>query len=745
MRSCRRGRGLCPSSRRGRAASRQVALAYLSLVWWTLAACAVAPPAEPEDEHTVAGPTWDARRLGYLERVTREPDPTRILTTVAVAARARLDPGYEAPAGIVGAHAWDAKLDKIAALRDTADFDVADLLWAWYGARSSPVAVPDLWPRVRESLLGFKYWYSDPTPPGREDGMWYWSENHQALFHADEYLAGQAFPDENFGVTGWTGAQHQARAAGLLARWMELRERFGFFEFHSNVYYAEDLRALLSLVEWADDPALRRRAQALVDRMALDLALGTFRGAFGMPHGRSYKKDKMTSLDEDTWDAVRLLFDTATYGYQASLDGTAVRFAASERYRLPRALMHVAQEAGPMTSVQRMGIPLDEHEPIDPQRPPVAPYGLDYLSEEDLPIWWSMGALTVWQTLPLTLDVLERYGLWEQPLFAPFAAAKPLLEGDRATSQTLARELAWSVSMGLLSQVTTVAYRTPDYMLATAVDFRPGARGHQQHSWQATLDARAIVFTTHPATPPADSTSWRDDPQPGAWTGSASLPRSAQWRNVAVHIYAPQYEPLPAPLDAVTAYEPYTHAYFPQDRFDEVVRAGRWTFGRLDDGYVGLWSWREPRWVAYDPARQATDGMTAPFELRAEGGPDDVWVVECGRAQGWGDFAAFQAALVAREPTVTPLEGAALPEGVERGPVFDVAYDSPSVGLVRFGWVGPLTVAGEERPLGAGARFDNPWTDAPFDGEQVRVTDPQGGDTLVLDRRQGGRRFEASL
>jgi len=710
-----------------------------------LAACSEPRPSPGEDAQTVAGPTWDARRLAYLERSTRAPDPARILTSVAVTARARLDLGYEVPVGLVDAHAWDAKLEKIQALRDTADFDVADLLWAWHGARSSPVVVDELWPRVREALLGFKYWYSDPTPPGREDGMWYWSENHQVLFHADEYLAGQAFPEEVFAVTGWTGAQHQARAARLLARWMDLRERFGFFEFHSNVYYAEDLRALLSLVEWADDPALRRRAEGLVDRMALDLALGTFRGAFGMPHGRSYKKDKMTSLDEDTWDAVRLLFDASTYDYQASLDGTAVRLAASERYRLPRAIQHIAQASAPSWSTQRMGIPLDEREPMDPQHPPVAAYGLDYLDEEDLPVWWSMGALTVWQTLPLTLDVLDRYDLWEQPLFEPFAAAKPLLGGDPATSQALARELAWSVSMGLLSQVTTVAYRTPDYMLATAVDFRPGARGHQQHAWQATLDAQAIVFTTHPATPPADSTAWRDDPQPGAWTGSASLPRSAQWRNVAIHLYAPQYGPMPAPLDVVTSYEPYTHAYFPQDRFDEVARAGRWTFGRLGAGFVGLWSWREPRWVTYDPARQATDGMTSPFELRAEGGPDNVWVVECGRAADWGDFAAFQAALGGREPVVTPREGEALPDGVERGPVFDIVYDSPSVGRVTFGWLGPFTVDGVERPLAGGPRFDSAWTDAPFDGQRVRVVDPLGGDTLVLDRGEaGGRRFEAA-
>ena len=64
--------------------------------------------------------------------------------------------------------------------------------------------------RIRASLLEFKMWFTDPTPaqpdpaePERDwDDSYYWSENHQILFHTIEYLAGQRFPGAVRGVWG---------------------------------------------------------------------------------------------------------------------------------------------------------------------------------------------------------------------------------------------------------------------------------------------------------------------------------------------------------------------------------------------------------------------------------------------------------------------------------------------------------------------------------------------------------------
>ncbi|HYD48014.1 MAG TPA: hypothetical protein VEB21_06695, partial [Terriglobales bacterium] len=311
--------------------------------------------------------------------------------------------------------------------------------------------------------------------------------------------------------------------------------------------------------------------------------------------------------------------------------------------------------------------------------------------------------------------------LWEAPQFADFAPLRPLTS-DVPFAQNVAISTARMLSFALLEQVNTYTHKTPDFMLSSALDYRKGSFASQVHSWQATFDANAIVFTTHPFRPPLQSLVWSEDTETGSyWTGEASMPRTAQHQNVAVHIYAPQYPPTNSFPATFFRYERYTHAYFPQDHFDEVTQRpassqGTWTFGRNDGGYVALYSYRPVEWISYDPTLYATNGMVLPFDLRANGGPNNVWVVECARAQDWPSFAAFQDAVAAAEIAVTPL-------GVvgRFNTAFDVAYASPSQGLVTFGWNSSLTVAGSEVPQSDFPRFDNPFSQTEFNTQQASI------------------------
>ena len=78
-----------------------------------------------------------------------------------------------------------------------------------------------------------------------------------------------------------------------------------------------------------------------------------------------------------------------------------------------------------------------------------------------------------------------------------------------------------------------------------------------------------------PATSPGRATGGSTPTCTGSGTGT--MPRSAQQGAAAIHLYAPQFAaPGPGPLEAF-AYLPYTHAYFPTERFDEVRQVGGWT------------------------------------------------------------------------------------------------------------------------------------------------------------------------
>jgi len=679
------------------------------------------------------------RSLDYLRYATAGFSPSDSLNIIAHLERERIDPPYRAPRGAVPTDTFDASFVFMDTLQDTRDFRALYMLNLLLGYGGHEVLPATLWQGIEDALARFKYWYTHPTPEGLRDDSYYWTENHQAIYWTIQYLMGQEFPDRPLSTDGRPGREHLEEARASLMRWFEHRARWGFFEWHSNVYYQKDLTPLLTLVEYADDEEIRTKAASILDILLFDMALHTHRGAFGTTHGRSYKKDKMTSLDDDTWNGVKLLFDESTYDYQSRGAPDAVLLARAQHYRMPEAILRVAKSKEPITDRERMSLPINEKGPVVLN--PEAPFGLTF-GEEDLDVWWGMSGLLLWQVVPTTVEVFNRYNLWETALFRDFAADLQPLSGNIPVAQSLAASRSNLLAFATLKEVNTYTHRTRDYMLSSALDYRKGAFASQVHAWQATLDANAVVFTTHPFRPPLQSTVWRDDEETGSyWTGEASMPRSAQHENVGVHIYVPQYAASnPAPF-TFFRYQNYTHAYFPQDHFDEVVQVpatpeGTWTLGKLGSGYVALYSYRPVEWIVYDPTVIATNGMLKPFDLRANGGPNNVWVVECGSEAEWGSFAAFRDAIADARVDVTP-----------KGPLtavstqFDVAYQSPSQGLVEFGWERPFAVAGAEVPQSDFLRFDNPFSQTEYNTQQTTIE--ADGFRIELDLEAGTRQILA--
>lgn len=651
------------------------------------------------------------RKLDWLRRETRQFRPEYPANALAHLTRKRLEPGYTPP-GAIPLDAWDKAIVKMDALEDGRDFTALALVAIAYGFEGE--LSPELRQKVDAALARFKFWYTDAVNPPRPDSSYYWTENHQALYHTIEYLVGSRHAGAPIGTDGRLGSEHAKDASTRLLAWLEHRLRFGFAEWHSNVYYQKDITPMLALVEHAPDESIRARAAMVLDLLLFDLALHTEKDAFGVTHGRSNKKDKMTSTDEDTWDITKLLFGQSRYDYGDFDDGAAA-LAANTKYVYPEILRRIAADPGPTVDRERLSLPIQETAPDDGR--PIAAYGLTY-EHDRLMTWWGIGALTTYPIVPLTLAEFDKYDLWDNESFAQLASVRQLASSPQFV-QNLSSSSFQMLNFGLLSEVDTYTYRNADVMLSSAVDWRKGSFSQQLHAWQATLDARAIVFTNHPFRPLATTGDWRDDPESGGyWNGEATAPRSAQIENVAVHVYAPQWPQTNAKPFDYFHWEPYTHAYFPQDFFDEVVQSGNWTFGRLGTAYVALWSWRAPKFLIYDGKTQATGGRVKPFDLVASGGADNVWIVEVSREKDAGSFQAFQGALAAASVAVTP-RGPAAADGISPG--FDVAYESPSQGHVTFGWVAPLTRRGEEIPLRGFGRFDNPWAHVASDPQEIVI------------------------
>ncbi len=287
---------------------------------------------------------------------------------------------------------------------------------------------------------------------------------------------------------------------------------------------------------------------------------------------------------------------------------------------------------------------------------------------------WGVGILNPHIAAATSLACMEDYEL--PPLMEEIATTPP--------------DELWDCEQHELpggESVNKVTYRTPDYLLGSAQDYRPGAPGTREHVWQATLGPGARVFTNHPA-----CVGTTEAHVPGFWRGNGVLPRVAQWKDVLIAVYR-------LPDDDWMG---YTHAYFPTQAFDAyAIRkdAGGhpWAFAQQGEGYLAL--------TAAQGFTLKTQEPGAYRELRSPG-LHNVWLCAMGRVAVDGEFEAFQEKILA------------LP----------VTFDDLSVNCttlrhetLTFGWTGPLLRNGAEQPLAGFKHYENPYCSTELRAEQMEI------------------------
>ena len=587
--------------------------------------------------------------------------------------------------------AFDAAFQKLAERKDTADFSLAALVRVLYLDKEQKVLPDALRKQITDTVLGFRFWLTEPG----DDKMCYWTENHQALFHSGELLAGQLFPEVVFGNDGKTGAEHAAHARPLVLRWLELRATLGFSEWHSNVYFNEDMPALVNLADFADDPEIRTRAAIVLDILAIDMLSNYYKGLFATTHGRTYESHFLGGLSDSTAAAAWLMTGLGAMEDAGNFSGA---FIATSTHYYPSPLLETfaADAAGSFEHRQR--------DSVDVKDGPA--FGIGYTATEDVVFWAGMAALVVPEVVEGTVAMLDQYDLWTGFLFGDIP--EPYLSMLKQAAATpgglvqLATDME-PVARGIaLESVNTVTWRTPDYQISGAQSYKPGYWGSQTQAWQATLSKDAFVFTSFPG----DMGSLGPGMEfGGTWIGGW-LPRFTMHRNVAVVQYRATKLPL---LDEYLTTD-HTHAFFPRPGFDEVREEAGWLFGRKGDGYVALLSENPGQWSADND-----------YEWDAPG-KENTWIVEMGSKADDGTFDDF----------VSSVSAAAATFGDE------IVYVSPSAGIVRVSWDGPMTVDGTAVDLGPFPRFANPHVLQPFGSTSTVLT--LGSLRLSLDFEKALRR-----
>ncbi len=629
---------------------------------------------------------YDARKLVYLT------DSNKSDGVYAQSTRVYLNT-------TVNEASYQSSLDKINNKKDTADFRMGSLLRMMYLDNKTNVLESSFKNQLKSAILGFKYWFTEPN----DDAMIMWTENHMILFHSCELLAGQLYPSEIFTNSGMNGSQHVDHALPLVNRWLDWRARFGFSEWHSDIYYEEDLAALLNLVEFSQDNDTATKAAMLVDILAFDFANNYFKGIYATTNGRTNDGKKVgtslsdlpsrTSFAEFAW----ILLGVGHHEVSGSSSMSAVALCTSDKYVPPPILEAIANAS----------LDYNEHKERNGINIADGPsYGFGYESEDDLMFWWPMSTLAAGPVIEHTLNIMETYDIdpnliFEDELLLDLLKFAADLYGMSLSEVcTFLKEATQGVA---LEEANTYTYRTPYYQLSGAQDHQKGLMGMQEHIWQASLDEYATVFTN----------------SHGGFRGESNVggfkPRATLYKNVGIIQYDRLSQSLILELVyTILEFKDITQAYFPQWAFNEVIQQDKWVFGRRLNSYVALYSNEPQEWE---------DNIFLTSQ-----GKKNVYIVELGSVDQYGSFANFTSSILAAPVNVKHLSVG-----------YIVEYISPTQGLVSVAWSGPMKIKGTSIDLGAYERFDNDYCSQDFN--TLRTTIQYGTMTLDLDFENATRTF----
>ena len=577
----------------------------------------------------------------------------------------------------------DRGLDHITNRQDCADFIIPAYVRILMEHRNMRYMDPEYCKRIENVLLGFRYWLDEP---GETTGC-YFTENHQILFHSAEYLVGKIFPDRIFINNGQTGAWHKEHAVGKIRQWLSWRIRFGFSEWLSQGYYAEDILALLGLVYYADEEDISIKSKMLIDMLLFDLAANSFRGHLGGTHGRAYTKAITNPQNEAVLPVMGLLWDTE-YEFD-DLSSCGVLMAAYG-YTCPKAIVEAAKQPGEWINRQRVSIDFKD----------ARKYGIAPENFENIMFFWGMQTYSNPEVIKNSLKVFPTYN-WMYNRLNAYKERYELMD-------KLGLPVADTPDQTAMTQADIYTYRTDDYMIGCVQDYRKGRRGFQQHVWTASLGGKAVVFTNSPG---SEEYQYR----PNQFAGNLFLPKSVINKNVVISIYR---------IDADYIDYQYTHAYFPTKEFDETIEKYGWVLGRKGKAYIALRSLNPAVWqpvkaefyqAVYPDTWEDEIDIKKPFEYTAQGHAN-VWVAEMGSEEQNGSFEHFT-------------EG--FKNALLTGNTLDCTYYSQSQGVMRCGWTLPFTINGEEIEIHNYRRYNNPASFTEFGEGRIEIT--AGVHKTVLD------------
>lgn len=456
---------------------------------------------------------------------------------------------------------------------------------------------------IKDTFLSFKYFMDEPG----FDSMCYWSENHQILFAVAEYLAGQMWQDEIFSNSGMTGKEHMQKAKERIDAWMLQRFNYGFSEYLSNNYLAEDIAPMANFIAYSEDKQTSEKMKIIMDILWLDVALNSVNNRFVAVSSRMYGNNKagnyfgnsLLSAMNVLWGregAQRILSnphlsekEKAQIKDSLSKEPNHIVLCFTDAvekgiYVLPEVIKDIAL-SNECFDV-KMGCGLSPRDMVNE--------GL--VGQKPYQIMAQMGAETFTnpEVIENTVKYLKKNKMHRNSFLSYFkflelTILKPVNLRKFASKHNI-------MTHGIATYRGNIyTYRTAHYSMSTVIAGNTDMCGAQDHERTCNIGETLTLFTTHPA----GNGENRYFSSPGYWIGNGRRPMSLQHESVNITVYKLPTKKRLAEFGTAKI----THAYMPKDHYDEFELSGNTVFARKNGVFVALIADGE---LAYKPYNEAS-------------------------------------------------------------------------------------------------------------------------------------------
>ena len=494
----------------------------------------------------------------------------------------------------------DRTLDFINGQYDCADFRLATLVRILYDFNET---IPDsVLPKIESTLLNFRYWMDEPG----ENGMCYWSENHQILFASSEYLVGQLYTDSIFSNTGLTGREHMEKAKVMILDWLEMKWKYGFTEFYSNIYYSEDIGGMINLIDYANNEEIVKKTKIIMDLLLYDVASQKSGNMFNSVSGRAYEKSRKGDSNASFYNITNHIWPTSSVPKPHLNYG----FIASKNYEVPQVIKEIGYDKNSVIIKQSNGLNLSE----------LKSEGYFGTDNRSIMMQWGMEAFTNKEIIRNSVDYIRENNMFTNEFLHAFKdldyTAIRLFHLEPFISNIIKAQSDGNA----IQRANTYTYRTNNYSIYTVQNHFPDMYGIQHHISGMNLGDSFAVFHLHPATP--DSIKLHS---PNYWVGYGRLPQAVQDKNVSLSIYNLPEEKNMMEMHMLN----FTHAYFPTELFDSTYLVDNYAFGKKGSAYTAL--------IGKNELNMKDGSSDDLIQL----GRKTFWIIEAGSINEDGSFKDF--------------------------------------------------------------------------------------------------------